>query len=273
MHRVVKRRGKTPFFSLLSTLIMRDCSSETRSAHLTSAPSLYAHAGKNKSKHRQTEDTHKQNTSTHTKTTMTTPRMHLPPALPAIDVAASDVASEPAEPAQAAGRYRRVSFGTADIVAHLLPSSAMTEEDRNELWYPLGELDALKEEARDLCRQIRDDGPAANTEESRRGLEHRVCVERQRNKILALRCIIKAHRRFQNPEHVAIIARRCTAWAAEVAMVEASKDYCEAYRPGLLSMVPPVKLSPVFPFSTKKRAPSPPLAIDMPDRRVRPRTA
>lgn len=68
-----------------------------------------------------------------------------------------------------------------------------------------------------------------------RGLEHRVCINRQRHKHLAIRCTLKAQSRSRCPEFIARISSQCSQWARDLAIKEANRDYCEAYCPHKLS--------------------------------------
>jgi len=80
-----------------------------------------------------------------------------------------------------------------------------------------------------------------------RGLEQRVCLERQKNKIIALRAVIEYHQRLkqkneQNQNHgtesnhhidsatkLAIISSKCTRWARDVAVICGKNDFEQAY--------------------------------------------
>jgi hypothetical protein len=150
---------------------------------------------------------------------------------------------------------RKVRFHDARIVSYVTPASSMSQEERDAAWYPTNHLDAFKTEARSLSRKLRlEPWTCTKGSSHARGLEHRVSLERQRNKIMALRCILKAQHKFTDSEHVAIAARKCTAWAREVALVEGSRDFCEAYCPALTSLVPGVvSSSSDFPFGVVKR--------------------
>jgi hypothetical protein len=165
---------------------------------------------------------------------------------------------------------RNVRFHEAIIISFVTPASSMSQQERDAAWYPTNDLDAFKTEARLLSRKLRVE-PSTCTKGSShtRGLEQRVSLERQRNKIMALRCILKAHQQFTDSERVAIAARKCTAWAREVALVEGSRDFCEAYYPALTSLVPGVvSTSSDFPFRVKKRSSE---SSQDADRCVRPR--
>ena len=147
------------------------------------------------------------------------------------------------------GKRKRkgVRFHEARVVSLLVPGSEMSQTERNVLWYHTSELDAFKTQARNQCRQMRVTcaiecvSPFQQQhlyEESCRGLEHRICLERQKNKVLAIRCTLKAQSRFNhNADDIALVAVKCTAWAKEVAMVEASRDFCDVYHPHLSSVI------------------------------------
>jgi len=63
-----------------------------------------------------------------------------------------------------------------------------------------------------------------------RGLEQRVSLERQRNKCLTVRCILRAQQRYAGqPEQLAMVAAKCTAWAQQMAHIAAQQDYQHAY--------------------------------------------
>jgi len=92
-----------------------------------------------------------------------------------------------------------------------------------------------------------------------RGLEYRICLDRQKHKVLALKCILKAQAQFQRrPDTLAQVARKCTAWATEVALTVASRDFCEAYKPHLLHLIPGIQTPCVsgfpLPFKKKRKA-------------------
>jgi hypothetical protein len=111
----------------------------------------------------------------------------------------------------------------------------LTTEERHDLWYHPADLVGFKNEARDLSRRIRKN--SLPEKECSRGLEHRISVERQKNKYLAIRAILKAQDRH-HPEQLARIASRCTAWAKEVALLAGYQDYYHAYNPALAHLVP-----------------------------------
>jgi len=128
----------------------------------------------------------------------------------------------------------RVSFNDhATIISTLPPNTLLTEEERCQAWYDVTDLDNFKTAARNLCRRVRghhDDANDYSPEDCVRGLEQRISLERQRNKCLTVRCILKAQRRYAGrPDQLALIAAKCTAWAQQVAQHVAQLDYQHAY--------------------------------------------
>lgn len=164
-------------------------------------------------------------------------------------------------------RVRRVSFLKAEVVSNVALASSMSDTERVELWYQQTDLNRFKEDARDLCRQIRNcdaviEQPLLDTRldvaleaagnECARGLEHRISMERQKNKYLAMRAIIKAQQRYETSEQLAVVASKCTAWAKEVALCTGYQDFYQAYNPGLVHLVPSTP-TVKFPLLSRKR--------------------
>lgn len=161
-------------------------------------------------------------------------------------------------------RTRKVSFEQSEHVLIVAASSIMTQEERSGLWYQQSDLDKFKNEAKDVCRRIRDDlldrdirldlelGHSSHVIECTRGLEHRVSIERQKNKCLTIRAILKAQQRYSKPEQLAHVSLKCSAWSKELALVTGYQDFYQAYNPSLAHLVP---CTPTvkFPTITKKR--------------------
>lgn len=183
-------------------------------------------------------------------------------------VAAMNVPAQiPSSPAnESQRRIKRVTFLMAEIVSTVTPSSEMTDSHRSELWYKLSDLADFKTHARELCKTIREcdaicDNPILDASvdlelgrrsECARGFEHRISTERQKNKFLAMRAIIKAQQRFKSPERLAVIASKCTAWAKEIALCTGYQDFYKAYNPGMAHLVPSTLLVK-FPLVSRKR--------------------
>ena len=127
---------------------------------------------------------------------------------------------------------------TDDIVPITDPASCISDRERKELWYSDQSLDAFKTEVRLLCRRLR---VAPDETESSRGLEHRICLIRQRKKQLALRCVLKAQSKSSCPLFLAAISLKCTEGAKRTALLEASKDFCEAYSTPFTSLEPSIE--------------------------------
>jgi len=145
---------------------------------------------------------------------------------------------------------RRVSFEpTAGSSSDNASGSSLTTQERNELWYHPNDLIGFKNEAREISRRIRHD---TSSVECARGLEHRISMDRQKNKYLAIRAILKAQD-VHSPQELARIASRCTAWAKEVALLTGHKDYYKAYNPELAHLVPTTPSMPQLAHIRRKR--------------------
>jgi hypothetical protein len=148
------------------------------------------------------------------------------------------------------------------------PFCSSQEESRNCLWYEARDLEDFRTEARDLCRQMRSEmmmvvqqqqqqqqqqesnnnntgddndyslhqqqnvhvggGVSLARDNQTRGLEQRSCLERQRRRYLANKCIVRAQYKL-TPDRLSALACKCTQWAAELATEEAARDFVRAY--------------------------------------------
>jgi hypothetical protein len=127
-----------------------------------------------------------------------------------------------------------------------------SDEEWSAAWYKLEDLEVFRNEARDICRHMRlvldtDEAqqqqadmeqrnhtaaaaprtPSLARDTLTRGLEQRSCPERQRRKYLTSRFILKAATKLQSedPVKLAALAHKCTAWATDLAIEEAARDY------------------------------------------------
>ena len=143
---------------------------------------------------------------------------------------------------------KRVTFATTDQVISA-PRRTIEEDDQNnndKVFYTVAELEGFRDEARTACRQFRaatlahktisggEETTAANVcslafDEQTRGLESRMCRERQRRRFLANKCIVKAQSKLESPERLSALSIRCTRWAQQLAREEAIRDYQRAY--------------------------------------------
>jgi hypothetical protein len=183
---------------------------------------------------------------------------------------------------------RRVRFSNAQVVGTVIDRSFIPIEDHRNIWYCAHELDSFKTEIRNACQKLKlrknenennrrlasGNTAAANSEASTiynnnnefesfptRGLEQRLCKNRQRNKALAIWGTLKAQQRNNDPEFIAMVARKCSYTAVQLAYMEAAKDYCEIYNPEAIpSLSAQIELfaSHSFPIKLKRKAPSSP---------------
>ena len=174
-------------------------------------------------------------------------------------------------------RQKSVAFSTATVVETVTPSSAMTNERKDELWYDHDTLESFKKAARrdgkahrkrrrqplllsssSLSAASPDDDSASSSSsddddtapDSHRGLEHRISLERQRNRCVAQRAILECARRLatsspSSPDsssnrptsaipidadvHLALVSSKVTRWSREVALSTGRNDFYAAY--------------------------------------------
>ena len=78
-----------------------------------------------------------------------------------------------------------------------------------------------------------------------RGLDYRSSLERQRNRLIAIRAVLECQRRLRSGQlpatcpssatnvsrevHLALISAKCTRWARELAALIGRRDFYEAY--------------------------------------------
>jgi hypothetical protein len=111
-------------------------------------------------------------------------------------------------------------------------------------WYHTQEIRTFRNECRDLCLQIRTivenpsmakSVPIVTTlnsmllarDDVARGLERKACLVRQRKKLVATSIILKAassSSQRHSPDQLAVVARKCTAWATTLAHVQGQCD-------------------------------------------------
>jgi hypothetical protein len=162
---------------------------------------------------------------------------------------------------------RHVSFDETELAGRRMLSSHLSDRDGEECWYQHAELASFKDNARDLCRKIRScdefldkpifcfqmDEALESESECVRGLEQRISMERQKNKYLAMRTILKFQDRCNSSEKLAAIASKCTAWAKDVALCTGYQDFYNAYNPSLAHLAP-LYPSVKFPILIRKRS-------------------
>ena len=65
--------------------------------------------------------------------------------------------------------------------------------------------------------------------EETRGLEGRMCRERQRRRYLAIQAVVRGQHQVSSAERLAALYQRCTKWAARLAHCEGQRDFQRAY--------------------------------------------
>jgi hypothetical protein len=144
---------------------------------------------------------------------------------------------------------KRVCFDP-DIYVSMSPIG-IDVEDTECLWYTQKETLSFKESLHKLASSKTQGHPING--ESMRGAE-RLNLQRLRNKSLTREYILQTHRKGASDEHTATVARKCTIWTKELALIQALQDYCDVYQPSMTSLVPNVVASPpYFAVLPKKR--------------------
>ena len=154
---------------------------------------------------------------------------------------------------------KNVTFTSMVQIIAAEPQQVDSEDDRlDKIWYNAAELAVFRDEVRIMCRDLRVRVSVAAAQECEqagihyssptvpkedthdnhacsmafsaqtRGLESRVCMERQRRRYLATKCVVRAQSRLSF-ERLADLSFRCTRWASELAQAEAVQDYRDAY--------------------------------------------
>mmetsp|Transcript_5810 Transcript_5810/g.12243 ORF Transcript_5810/g.12243 Transcript_5810/m.12243 type:complete len:281 (+) Transcript_5810:172-1014(+) len=113
----------------------------------------------------------------------------------------------------------------------------LTREEKRRTWYSARELLNFRNEAKELCRELRSTEElffnarskicTMSRDQETRGLEQRACMERQRRKFLCNKKIVESQHEMNGD--LAVMAHRYTRWAMKLAQEEAFRDYLRAY--------------------------------------------
>jgi hypothetical protein len=148
-------------------------------------------------------------------------------------------------------RTRVVRF--AETTTQLDSQIPLYCEDMKDLWYGPEELFHLRQQTRSIvlaCRMQKNADFPRGTEIL--GSEHRL-----RHRRMTLQCIGSAARKGIIDEKLAEISRQCTAWSAEIAVLQAIRDFAAVYPvPDQVRRALPSKMfksMPAFPFAMRKR--------------------
>lgn len=171
---------------------------------------------------------------------------------------ASDGMSPPPSPFPpqngAAAPRRNVHFLETRMEISIESLAALDEQEKSKLWFTEMEIESFKIAARALCDQIKHGG-ATMEGSNTRGLELRLCSERQRRKFMILQAIIKAQKRYKEPKQLSNIARKCSVWSKAAAAIAAQRDYCELYDPSRSASIAAVPTLSEYPLPFKSRDP------------------
>jgi hypothetical protein len=160
-------------------------------------------------------------------------------------------------------RRRRVQFTTQETIVSSCSSplqKVQTENEWNSIWYTSSELYTMRQEARVLCTLLKYSKNNSKTKttaatkmqynyllDDTRGLEKRVCRERQRRRYIAIKCIVRAanssptlligNNKHDTTTRLAAIAQRCNAYATNIALIEGTRDFFDAYNDELQQLL------------------------------------
>jgi len=129
------------------------------------------------------------------------------------------------QPALVARKRRRVEthvWFRSDEVMETSPSTKITADEWNNLWYQNEDIGIFRKDALDYIAGK----PVAET----RGLE-RFQSTRAKEKAEARRCTIKAYRKGIRGDKLSAVVQIFTSNARSEAFVTGCNDYCEAYHP------------------------------------------
>jgi hypothetical protein len=168
---------------------------------------------------------------------------------------------------------RDVSFRDTRTEIFVESLARLSEAERDQLWYNDTEIESFKARERQLCEDVK----LGLTKENTRGLELRLCHDRQRRKYMILQAVLRAQKRYRDPKQLSNIARKCNGWSKTVAVIVAQRDYYDLYEPAKLATIasfPPLKNYPL-PFRPKdpsvKIPVKRPMSPAIPQGNVRPR--
>ena len=130
---------------------------------------------------------------------------------------------------------KRVSFSpalnsvSASVSPLEVPAKFSDEIVRHEdLWYSEADLRDMRDQARQLSMMLRQHSNSEETMAESRGLEQRSCIERQRRKFIAIKCIVRyasSQKQLEvTPVQLANYAHRFTHWAQVLAHKTAVLD-------------------------------------------------
>ena len=146
---------------------------------------------------------------------------------------------------------RRVTFHERRTEWSIESISSMSEADRNLLWYSEEDVETCRGEVREMIEKLKE-GRGLIQEADIRGLELRLSPNRQRRKYMIVHAILRAQRRYADPNKLSNIARKCTVWSKTVAAIVAQRDYCSLYHPERVSSIASLPSLEKYPLPFKQ---------------------
>jgi len=140
-------------------------------------------------------------------------------------------------------KSKSVQFNNVVVV---VPFEKVTlQEEKNNIWYNLFEMNQIKKDGREIASSYRKLGTESKQEY--RGFENCTLL-RQRQKIMSNRCVVYAYSQGYNEKEIATIYSQTNKWSSEIAFLQAIHDYVDIYNntnadtrsiPSILSLIPP----------------------------------
>lgn len=124
----------------------------------------------------------------------------------------------------------------------------MTFEEHNARWYQTWEIEEFRTVARNLCRCIRVHGNELaqklyDEDLCVRGLEQRISLRRQLERLLAVRVVVNAQY-TKDPSELAMLAMNYTAFAKQEALMCGIRDHYAVYHPERVQLFPEIPEEP-----------------------------
>ncbi|CAB9519341.1 expressed unknown protein [Seminavis robusta] len=94
---------------------------------------------------------------------------------------------------------KRVTFRSTRTEVHIESLALLPDDKKDELWHKDTDIEAFKARERLLCEEIR---LGLSNEQNTRGLELRLCQERQKRKYMIIHAILRAQKRYKDPKQL-----------------------------------------------------------------------
>lgn len=140
-------------------------------------------------------------------------------------------------------KSKSVQFNNVVVV---VPFEKVTlQEEKNNIWYNLFEMNQIKKDGRAIASSYRKLG--IESKQEYRGFENCTLL-RQRQKIMSNRCVVYAYSQGYNEKEIATIYSQTNKWSSEIAFLQAIHDYVDIYNhtnanteaiPSITSLIPP----------------------------------